>query len=39
MYQNQQTGLKGKDYALASLSSSDKSEFVGMYKGQMTMYN
>ena len=27
MYQNQQTELKGKDYALASLSSSDKPEF------------
>ena len=31
MYQNQQTGLKGKDYALASLSSSDKSEFGELY--------
>ena len=39
MYQNQQTELKGKDYALTSLSSSDKFEFAGMYKGQMTMYN
>ena len=26
MYQNQLTGLKGKDYALTSLSSSDKPE-------------